>query len=50
MIEKKEFRKSHADVFLSHYLDPVKGSSPDVNPLIYLLILVIKSSSKQYEI
>ena len=44
----KESRQSHAVVFVPHHLGSVKGSSPDVNPLIYLFILDIVSQTSSH--
>ena len=41
-------RQSHAVTFVPHHLGPVKGSSPDSIPLIYLFILVDFSNSTPY--
>ena len=46
----KESRQSHAVVFVPHHLGPVKGSSPDLNPLIYLFVLVINGQKQLYTI
>ena len=44
-VNYKGFRQSHAVVFVPHHLDSVKGSSPDLNPLIYLCIFVFVSKN-----
>ena len=44
----KEYRQSHANVFVPHHLGSVKGSSPDLNPLIYLFILDIVSQTSSH--
>ena len=48
MIENKEFRQSHAVTFVPYHLGPVKVSSPDLTPLIYLFILINVSNSTPY--
>ena len=42
------FRQSHAVTFVPHHLGPVKGSSPDIIPLMYLLVLINRSNSTPY--
>ena len=42
---QRESRQSHAVVFVPLHLGPVKGSSPDLIPLIYLFILTKGSNS-----
>ena len=48
MNEIQGFRQSHAVTFVPHHLGPVKGSSPDIIPLMYLLVLVNGSNSTTY--
>ena len=48
MIENKDFRQSHAVTFVPYHLGPVKGSSPDLIPLIYLFILTNVSNGTPY--
>ena len=48
MIENKDFRQSHAVTFVPYHLGPVKGSSPDIIPLIYLLVLADRSNNTPY--
>ena len=44
----KESRQLDAVVFVPHHLGPVKGSSTDVNPLIFLFILDIVSQTSSH--
>ena len=48
MIGFQGIGESHAVKFVPHHLGPVKGSSPDVIPLIYLFILVDFSNNTPY--
>ena len=39
---------TRSNVKVPHHLGPVKGSSPDIIPLMYLLVLINRSNSTPY--